>query len=144
MATEKYTAATDRGDLLTTELNALANNTQSAVGTALANQTNLDRWCIAVLNVDFVSAPTALSVCELFMVVAPDGTNYEDSTVIPETARVATFQLAATTAVQKVVSNPFRLRGPFPHKPILMNRSGQAFPASGSTVEFHTFNRDIQ
>lgn len=143
MATEKYTLPTDRGDLLTTELNALANNGQSAAGTALDNATNKDRWAIAVLNVDFVSAPTALSVCELFMVVAPDGTNYEDSTVVPEPARVGTFQLAATTAAQKVVSNPFRLRGAFPHKPILVNRSGQAFPATGSTVEIHTFNRDI-
>lgn len=143
MATEKYTAVTDRGDLLTTELNALADGGQSAAGTALDNAANKDRWAIAVLNLDTVAATDALAVCELFAIVAPDGATYEDSTVVAETARVATFQLAGTANAQKMVSNPFRLRGPFLHKFILKNRSGEAFPATGSTVEIHTFNRDI-
>ena len=143
MATELFTAATDRGDLLTTELDNLANNGQTAVGTELDNATNKDVWAIAVLNVQFGSSPTALSVCELFAVVAVDGTNYEQSTVIPETARLGTFQLRATTSSQRIASNRFRLRGPFKTKFMLVNRSGQAFPASGSTVEIHTFNRDL-
>lgn len=143
MATEKFGAATDRGDLLTTELNALADGGQSVGGTELDNATNKDRWAVAVLNLDTVAATDALAVCELFQIIAPDGTNYEDSTVVTETARCATFQVAAVATAQRIVSNPFRLRGPFKTKFILKNRSGEAFPATGSTVEIHTFNREI-
>jgi hypothetical protein len=143
MATEKFTAATDRGDLLTTQLDALADGAQSVGGTELDNATNKDRWAVAVLNVDTASATDALAVAELFQIIAPDGTNYEDATVVAELARCATFQFAAVATAQRMVSNPFRLRGPFKTKFILKNRSGEAFPASGSTVEIHTFNRDI-
>ena len=50
MATEKFGAATDRGDLLTTELNALADGGQSVGGTELDNATNKDRWAVAAPN----------------------------------------------------------------------------------------------
>lgn len=143
MATEKYSAATDRGNLLTTELNGLTTGSTSAVGTALDNATNKDRWAIAILSVTFGTNPTALSVCELYATVAADGTNYEQTTPPPETSRVGTFQLKATTGAQLIASNPFRLRGPFPTKFQLVNRSGQSFPGSGSTVNVRTYNRDI-
>lgn len=149
MATEKYTAATDRSTIMTTELNALGNGDYSAVGPAIDNSVNLDVWAVAELVVDFVSAPNFGSICQLYMVISRDGTNYEQggntasSVLPPETALVASFQLEDTTAAQRVMSNPFRLRGPHKHKPILRNRSGQAFPAAGSTVSLSTFNRDI-
>lgn len=143
MATEKYTALTDRGTLLTTQLDSLADGSTSAVGTALDNATNKDRWAVAILSVTFGTNPTALSVCELYGTIAADGTNYEQTTPPPETARLGTFQLKATTGAQVVASNPFRLRGPFPMKLQLKNRSGQAFPGSGSTVRIETFNREV-
>lgn len=149
MATEKFTAATDRSSLLTTELNSLATAEYSGPGTELDNSANKDVWAIAELTVDFVSAPTLNSVCQLYAVISRDGTNYEQGGATaggiapPEAALVATFQLDDTTAAQRIMSSPFKLRGPYKHKFILRNRSGQSFPASGSIVAVSTHNRDI-
>lgn len=149
MAVEKYTTATSRGSILGSELDALASGSICAVGTEIDNSANLDRWAIAVLSVDFVTGPTALSVCQLYGLIAVDGTNYEQGGITsggippPEASLVGTFQLDDTTTAQRVASNAFRLRGPFKHKFCLRNRSGQSFPASGSTVTLYTFNREI-
>lgn len=149
MAVEVFTAPTDRSTVLTTELDSLASGNYSGPGPVLDNGANKDVWAIAELVVDFVSGPTLGSVVQLYAVVSRDGTNYEQGGATgggiapPETALVATFQLDDTTAAQRVMSNPFRLRGPFKHKFIARNRSGQSFPASGSTVSVSTFNREI-
>ena len=149
MATEKFTAPSDRSTVLTTELDSLASTAYSGPGTVIDNSVNKDVWAIAELVVDFVSGPTLGSVCQLYAIVSRDGTNYEQGGATaggiapPEAALVATFQLDDTTAAQRVMSNPFKLRGPFKHKFILRNRSGQSFPASGSTVSVSSFNRDI-
>ena len=149
MADEKFGSATDRSTVLTTELVSLASGNYSGPGTELANQTNKDVWAQAELVVDFVSGPTLGSVVQLYAVISRDGTNYEQGGATaggiapPETALVATFQLDDTTAAQRVMSNPFRLRGPFKHKFIARNRSGQSFPASGSTIAVSTYPRNI-
>lgn len=146
MATELWSAGTLRtGAALTTELNALADSGYSAVGPLLDNSVNLDRFCIAVCAVDFVSAPTLNSVISLFAVVAVDGTNYEDggaSLRYPDDSYCGVFQNFNTMAAQLFVTKPFELR-PFKTKFALLNQSGQAFPATGSTVNFYTFNRTI-
>lgn len=145
MATEKLSAYTDRGDLLTTQLNSLASGSHSGVGTALDNGTNLDRFASAVLNVTFGSAPTDKSTCSLFMVPAVDGSNYADggSSVRPSSRYyVGSFELRNVTTAQKVTIPRFELM-PCAVKFVLLNSSGQAFPASGSTVEVHTFNRTV-
>lgn len=146
MSTEKVSVLADRGDVLTTELDALANGSFSAVGTELANQTNKDRFAVAELEVDFVSAPTDFSTCDLYAVTALDGTNYPDgggATRPSQEQFVASFQLLATTSAQRLHSAPFELLGG-KTKFILKNNSGQAFPASGSTVRLYTFNRETQ
>ena len=149
MAIEKYSAPADRGTVLTTELDSLSSGNFSGPGPVLDNSANLDVWAQAELVVDFVSGPTLGSVCQLYAVISRDGTNYEQGGATaggiapPESALVATFQLDDTTAAQRVASNPFRLRGPFKHKFILRNRSGQSFPTSSSTVSVSTYNRDI-
>lgn len=149
MATEKHTAATDRSAVLTTELDSLASGSYSGPGPAIDNASNKDVWAIAELQVDFASGPNLGSVCQLYAVISRDGTNYEQGGATgggiapPEAALVASFQLDDTTAAQRVMSNPFRWRGPFKHKFILRNRSGQSFPASGSTVSVSSYNRDI-
>jgi hypothetical protein len=149
MAIEKFTALTDRGTILSSELDALANGNTSGPGTEVDNSVNEDVWAVAELTVDFVTGPTARSVVQLYAVVSRDGTNYEQGGNTaggippPETSLVAAFTLDDTTAAQRVMSNVFRMRGPFKHKFLLINRSGQAFPASGSIVALSTFNRDI-
>lgn len=149
MATEKFTAATSRGNILSTELNSLAAGEISAPGTELDNSSNKDIWAIAVLSVDFATGPTVYTVCQLYAVITMNGTDYEQGGATaggidpPETGLLATFQMDNTNSAQLVNSNRFRLRGPFKHKFLLRNRTNQAFPSSGSTVALYTFNRDL-
>ena len=145
MPTEKWSSGTSRGTLLTTELNALANGSYSAVGTELDNATNLDRFAIAILDCDWVSATTLDAVVNLYAVCAPDGTNYEDGSAslrYPYDSFCGVFQVYNTTAAQKLITRPFELR-PFKTKFAVYNGSGQNMPASGTTVTVYTFNRVV-
>lgn len=136
----------DRSTVLTTELNSLGNTSRTNAGSAIDNGTNLDRYGFLELNVTFGSAPSAGGYVALYMVTALDGTNYDDgsSSVDPGThTLVTTIPLRATTNAQKLHSVRFELP-PCPIKFILENRSGQAFPASGSTVKLFTVNEEVQ
>lgn len=130
--------------VLNDELNSLANGSYSAQGDLLDNTSNADRYARAELSVTFGTAPTAGSICDLYMVVSLDGTNYPDgggSATPSGMVKVGSFQLNAVTTAQRVHTAPFLLGGPYKHKFILRNRSGQAFPASASTVTITSFNR---
>lgn len=145
MATENWSASTSRGNLLTTQLNALANGSYSAVGTELDNATNKDRFAVAVLTCTWGSAPTLNATVELYAVCAVDGTNYEDGSAslrYPYDAFCGVFQCYNNTSAQILVTRPFELR-PFKTKFAVYNGSGQNMPASGTTVGIYTFNRTI-
>ncbi len=141
-STFKWAAGwTSRSTVLTTELNALAANALTAVGTEIDNSVNLDQWGQLKLAVDFVSAPTAGDYVNVYMTTAPDGTNYED----PPTATsgiqrlVCSIQLQATTSAQVINGPVFRLE-PSKCKFVLENKGAQAFPATGSTLTLFTSN----
>lgn len=146
MATIKWSAAfTDRSTVLTTELNALANGSRTAAGTEISNQTNLDEFGKFELSVDFVSAPSAGAYVNVYMVTAPDATNYDDgsATVDPgQHTLIATIPVRADTAAQRLMSPLFMLI-PAKTKFILENKTGQAFPASGSTLKLYTANEAV-
>lgn len=142
MATIKWAAYTDRGNVLTTELNALANAGRSAAGTEIDNATNKDRWGKFELNVTFGTAPSAGGYVEIYAVTAPDGTNYEDgsNTVDPGTHKlIDRIPVRAVTTAQRLTGRQFPLE-PAKTKFLLLNASGQAFPASGSTLKLYTTN----
>ena len=142
MATIKWTAYTDRSTVLTTELNALANAGRSAAGTEINNATNLDRWGKFELAVTFGTAPSAGGYVEIYAVTAPDGTNYEDgsNTVDPGTHKlIDRIPVRAVTTAQRLTGRQFSLE-PAKTKFLLLNGSGQAFPASGSTLKLYTTN----
>lgn len=143
MPTEKWGAGTDRGTVLTTQLNALADSGTTAIGSEIDNTANLDRFGQAELLVDFVSAPTAESICDLYCVAAPDGSDYPDVAPPSHSYWVASFQIDDATPAQRILTAIFELPGPWKLKFLLTNRSGQAFPATGSTVRLYTFNRTI-
>lgn len=129
--------------MLTTELNALANGSGSAASAAYDNETNLETHAICELVVDFVSAPTAESVVSIYLIKEVDSAAYEDyisgaSPVTPTNGLVGQFILKNTTAAQRIASNLFELPG-CAFKVAVVNSSGQAFPASGSTVKMQTF-----
>lgn len=141
MPSFKWTAETDRGTVLTTELNALANGAFSAVGPAYDNTTNLDEWGM----LDFVLAsltPAAGAYLQIFLAVSADGTNYEDavsSTQPGSHQLVATVSLRASVGACRTSSLWFRLP-PNKFKFILKNGSGVALGATLNTVTLKTAN----
>lgn len=142
MATIKWAGYTDRSTVLATELNALANAGRSAAGAEVDNATNLDRWGKFELSVTFGTAPSAGGYVEIYAVTAPDGANYEDgsNTVDPGTHKlIDRIPVRPVTTAQRLTGRQFPLE-PAKTKFILLNGSGQAFPASGSTLKLYTTN----
>lgn len=135
----------DQGDLLTTELNSLANAAYSAVGTAFDNTSGLARWASAEIVLGSLT-PTAGAYLMLFLVQSLDGTNYEDapsSTNPGMHMAVAILNVATGAAAKRVMAPPFALpAGKF--KPVLLNGTGAAFPASGNTVALYTSDDEVQ
>jgi len=145
MATEKWDVFTSRSTVLTTELNALANAGRSAAGAEINNATNMDMYGQLELQVTFGTAPTAGGFVEIYMVNALDGTNYEDgsNTVDPGTHKlVDRIPVRAVTTAQRLNGRMLPLE-PAKTKFLLVNGSGQAFPASGSTLTLYTTNRTV-
>lgn len=145
MATEKWAAYTSRGSVLSTELNALASAGRSAAGAEVDNGTNLDMFGVLELAVTFGTAPSAGAYVEIYMVTAPDGANYEDgsNTVDPGTHKlIDRIPVRAVTTAQRLSGRLIPLL-PEKTKFLLYNGSGQAFPASGSTLTLYTTNRTV-
>lgn len=132
--------------LLTTELNSLANANASALGTEYDNSSSLYMFGLFELNVTFGTNPTQGSTVDLYIVPAPDGTNYDDATtgatlLTPITSFAGSFPLRNVTSAQKVPLGAITqiFLPPTKFKIQVYNRSAQAFPASGSTVKFTPF-----
>lgn len=141
MASIKLEAAAI-SSIATTELNSLANNA-GVLGAEYDNSAGLYMFGVFELNVTFGTNPTAGNTVDLYLIPAPDGTNYDDavtgaSGAAPITTYVGGFPVRAVTTAQKV---PLGLGltlinlPPTKFKAFLLNKSGQAFPASGSTLK---------
>lgn len=139
--TFKWAAAPSRGNQLTTELNALANNAFSAVGPAYDNTTNLDEWGACDITLASLAAATG-AYLQLFLAVSLDGTNYEDAPAATQPGShnlVATVSVLVSTSVKRIVTPWFRLP-PNKFKFVLKNAAGVALGASGNTVALYTTN----
>lgn len=128
--------------VLSTELNSLANAAAALASSGYDNATNLYLWAMFELNVQFGSSPTAGNTVDLYIIPAVDGSNYDDAVTgasgsAPSTSYVGGFPLRAVTSAQKVPIGVARRVDlpPVPFKVFVVNNSGQAFPASGSTVK---------
>lgn len=123
--------------VMTTELNALAATTGKAISSAIDNGTDLDLFDDLELAVDFVSAPTASTVVELYLLPSIDGgTTYPDGSgsILPQSSLfVGGFAVRAVTTAQVMVVRGVALP-PGPFKYLIQNTTNQAFPASGSTL----------
>jgi hypothetical protein len=128
--------------VMTTELNAIAATTGKAISAAQDNSTDLALWADLELSVDFVSAPTANTVIELYLVPSIDGgTTYADgsSSIVPQAALyVGGFVVRNTTALQIMVIRSIVLPPGF-YKWLIQNTTNQAFPATGSTLRMATY-----
>ena len=145
MPTEKYQAYINRGTVLTTELNSLANNANSVVGPAYDNSANRDRYAVAVLNLAAITAPADGATVELFAMPALDGTNYMDGGGAADPSGftyLGTFILRPVATAQVVLSQRFELL-PCVMKFLLRNMTGQTFLSTGTTVKIFTTNREI-
>lgn len=134
------------GNVLSTELNSLSNGSRTNAGTEYDNSTSKKTHAWVEFACTWGSAPAAGGYVQVHLVRAPDGTNYEDgsSSVDPGAHTVVVvIPVRATTSAQRLVSRPFRLP-PFKVKPILYNGSGQAMPASGSTLKLHTSRLEVE
>lgn len=143
----KYLSVTGATQMLSSELNALANGSgvTQATGTNAAydNSANLAFWADFEIAITFGVAPAADAAIELYLVPAFDGTNYETtvdgaSPVVDLNSLIGVFDcMAVTTAQRRLIrSVPLPIT---PFKLYLLNRSGQAFPATGTVVRMITY-----
>ena len=149
MTVEKWSAGT-LTTLASTELNSLA-NAAGALGVAYDNTTNLLPFGMFELTVTFGSAPTAGKTVDLYIVPTINGTNYSTNVTgasgyAQSTSYVGSFPLQAVTTLQRLNVGGIGFRGtlflpPTKFKAFILNSSGQAFPASGSTLKLLPYQR---
>lgn len=130
--------------VLSTELNALANTSGAISATAFDNSLFASLWLFAdfELLVTFAVVPTVNSTIDLYLIPALDAVNYGDGTSGPSAVGIAThfigsFPLRNLTTVQRILlptMAPTRLP-PTLLKLQAINRSGVAFPATGTTIK---------
>jgi hypothetical protein len=133
--------------VMSTELNALGSSSGKAISAAQVNddsvsQPTLHLFADLELAVDFVSAPTAGTVVELYLLPSIDGgTTYPDgsTSILPQSSLyVGGFAVRNTTAAQVMVIRGVALP-PGYYKYLVQNTTNQAFPATGSTLRMNTY-----
>lgn len=142
MTTARHQAYLTIATVLGTELNTLAINAYTAASAAQgadAPGTPQPLFGDFELKVTFGSAPTVNTACDLFIVRAVDGTSYSDgsASVIPApTTYVGSFSgIRAVTTAQILGLYDVPLPPGLWKAILLNNATGQAFPASGSTLK---------
>ena len=134
----------------------LADNVMSAVGVELDNSSNLDLlgWFEIGTSDDsdlFAGAVTVeYSSLDLYRIVAPDGTNYENTPITADIVAgnfgdhyVGSFSVTSEIGNQPMVVGPFALP-PMKQKYLLFNRgTGQTITADWD-VRLFTNNPEIQ
>lgn len=135
-----YTASI--ASALTTELDALGNNSNTAASSAIDNTSNLDLYHDLTLTVATQGvARSAGATIEIYMTMALDGTNYDD--VSHETAElVAVFSLDAATTARQLTRRDIPVP-PGLFKYFARNRTGQSLAANSSLLEYRAHSRRI-
>lgn len=136
--TEKYLLGSQT-TLLSTELNALANN-GTALGAAFDNTQGQAGDGYALCDVELVvtygTGPTSNTGVSLWFLGSQDGTAYEDgdNSTTPGRAPDVVFPLRSVTTAQRVVRRAWLPWGKF--KPLAKNDgTGQAMAATANTVK---------
>src|SRR5882672_1198659 len=132
--------------VLSTELNALTNNTMSAASATIANHTALDKYADIEVNLASLS-PTAGAFVALYILDSVDTTNFPAQS--DADLRLTTSQLLvaipvgiATTTAQLVVARNVLLPvGDFQVK--LDNQTNVSLGATLNTVKFYTYDDNL-
>ena len=144
MATVKWTVFTDRGNLAGTMMNTKGDTVLMGPSTALDNATNNDTH--AILEINFGSySPITTGDCfiEIYMVKAPDGTNYEEA---PVSGGADRNTLIATVPVPPGASSTPRVMTglitlpPCPVKFYITNQTNATTAGSANTLDVYTAN----
>jgi len=136
--TFKRVAWADLGNLLTTELNALANGAYSSLGTEYDNSTGLYLYGALLINLASLT-PTTGAYLQVFMAEAIDGTNYEDapSSTNPGYHMMLPLASVATGSATKRLT-VFRFDLPASKiKFALLNGTGVSLGATSNTVKLY-------
>lgn len=142
----KWNAPSSTVSVLTTELNALANNTASAASSAIANQTNLDIYTDWELNLASLS-PVAPAYVDVYIMEAVDGTNYPAPSGADmrqqSTQRLFTVALSTTAATAQRIAVRNVVIPPGTFKIILDNQAGVALGATGNTLKMNPYDVNL-
>lgn len=145
-AIEWETTPTSRGNVLAAEMNALADAARTDQGTEVDNSVNLDTYAMLEFNVDPTAAFSSGGFVSIFLIAAPDGSNYGDgsSSVDPGADTwILNIPLRAVATAQRKITKVFPLP-PAKIKFILENQAGLVFPSAGTTLELFTMNFEVQ
>ena len=143
-----WAGASSVTQIMTTDLNSLANNTMSAASTVVTGQTNLDTFMWLELNVTFgVSPSDANPSVDLYMAQAMDGTNYDTAPLTGGANQghlyIVSFPIAKVTAAQRVTIGFFAAQ-PHTAKFYLDNQTGQTMAATANTLDIGVNNLESQ
>lgn len=137
MGAIKWAAYEAEANALTTEMDALADGAESAVGTEIDNASGL--FTFMDLNIVLASLnPTAGAFIIIRVVTAIDGTNYPDGDASPiYTAQVATGSAAKRIEMRQISIPPgkFKLQ--------LTNETNVALAATGNTVKYRRYSLTV-
>jgi len=141
MATAKWTTPSTIETWISSEVNSLANNAGQS-GSVITSDGLL--YADLELYVTFGVSPTANSLVEVYFVRRIDGTNWEDftpgsSAVGPANGYVGGFPVAATTNAQRIMLPRVELP-PLDFQVMVINKTGQAFAASGNTLKARRYS----
>ena len=139
-------APASRGNVLAAQLNALADNGYTAAGAEIDNSSNLDTYGMLEFNVDGSAAFTAGGYVAIYLLSAPDGTNYSEgsASVVPGADTwLLNIPIRATADAIIKMTKVFPLP-PAKIKFILENQTGLVFPTAGTTLELFTMNYELQ
>jgi hypothetical protein len=139
MSTFPWDGWTDQGNFASTILDSLGDGTLSGASTEFDNSSFLDPHAVVEINLGSLN-PVTPAYLQLFMIKAPDGTNYEEAPVINGTDRntlIDTIPVPAGSGTKRVTSRPILLP-PFPVKFYVGNKLGVAMASSGNTIDVYT------
>ena len=132
----------------TTELNTLADSTSdttgfSAAGAEIANGTDLKRFlALELVLAAQGSARTAGGFVAVYINYSADGTNYDDTSNKAFSEILTVFQLDAATTARRLTRVDIPIP-PVDFKLLVMNDTGQAFAASGNTLQYRTYGETV-
>lgn len=134
-----YSTPTTIVTALSTELNSLANGAYSAASAAIDNRTTKHLYMALELALASLTPGAANTGCSVYLIPSVDGSTYGDGggSVVPgPETYLCCFASLSTSAGAKLRTMAGIPIPPLLFKLVLLNGSGVALAASGSTLDY--------